>query len=417
MRRILVLAFLGLLVFQGAYSLDIFEDDIEDHQAQTCFNGSIITREPLKQVLAENPQIKCLQVSPEYPFHFIPFPVTNHSKEQVIFSLEDPIFEEKALSKVGEIAKQQPAEGNFLPTFILTIPNGCVYSEAGWVFVNDKMIEELTWKSNELGLKGLSKARGDAITYIPGRVAVITQRGEGCYFHWISEVLSRLAMLEMSGVEYDYLYVSTRKPFMRESLALWGVDSRKIITPEQAECIQAEELIVPSLVSKIDKGYTRYASYAPDYLLTYVKHKLLNNLDQLNIENPFYQERIFISRKDSQVRRATNEDSVIEILQAKGFKSYELTKLSFIQQLQLFSSAEMIIGAHGAGLVNTLFCQEGTKVIELFQARGSATYWFMSQMFGLNHFCVKTTNLTTNSNGFIDTEIPLNIIQDIADRL
>jgi capsular polysaccharide biosynthesis protein len=49
-----------------------------------------------------------------------------------------------------------------------------------------------------------------------------------------------------------------------------------------------------------------------------------------------------------------------------GFKTIELGSLSFAEQVSLFASAKVIIGPHGAGLANLVFCRKGTTVIELF---------------------------------------------------
>lgn len=337
--------------------------------------------------------IKYTACKKQAPFNFEPFPLS-----------------------VAE--KFQPHQGSFNETFILTIKNGRVCTSAGWVIINNNLIQELIWKNKQLGLKHFQNTAFENVKKITGRVAVITQRGDTCYFHWITEVLGRLALLEMSGIEYDWLYVSTKKPFMKESLALWGVDLNKIIEPtDDTIYIEAEELIVPSLVSKVSVGYTRFASYVPDYVINYIQQKLsLLAEKQLAISHSF-SKRIFISRKDSVVRQTINEDEVFELFKAKGFERYNLSDLSFIEQIELFQHAEMIVGTHGAGLTNTIFCKPGTLVIELFQARGSATYWYISQMLGLRHLCVKTTEFDTLKNGFLDTEISLSIIEEIVREL
>ena len=42
-----------------------------------------------------------------------------------------------------------------------------------------------------------------------------------------------------------------------------------------------------------------------------------------------------------------------------------MSSLSFLEQISLFSEAEIIIGLHGAGLSNLMFCQPNTKVVEI----------------------------------------------------
>jgi capsular polysaccharide biosynthesis protein len=75
-------------------------------------------------------------------------------------------------------------------------------------------------------------------------------------------------------------------------------------------------------------------------------------------------QRIFISRK--QRRRVINEDELVAVLTKFGFKSIAPESLSVAEQVSLFAAAEVVIGAHGAALTNTVFCSPGTKVIEIF---------------------------------------------------
>ena len=65
-------------------------------------------------------------------------------------------------------------------------------------------------------------------------------------------------------------------------------------------------------------------------------------------------------------RNLVNEREVFGFLQKEGFERYELTRLSVKDQIRLFSSASFVIGPHGAGIGNIIFCQEGTKVLEIF---------------------------------------------------
>jgi capsular polysaccharide biosynthesis protein len=58
--------------------------------------------------------------------------------------------------------------------------------------------------------------------------------------------------------------------------------------------------------------------------------------------------------------------------------------MTAVDQILLFQSAEFVIGAHGAGLSNLLFCEPGTKVIELMPSVEFRSYfWFISQKLDL----------------------------------
>jgi capsular polysaccharide biosynthesis protein len=100
--------------------------------------------------------------------------------------------------------------------------------------------------------------------------------------------------------------------------------------------------------------------------------------------NSTEKKRIYIRRKWSRI--ITNESDLWEILKPYGFIKVELETLSVADQAQLFSSAEVIVGAHGAGLVNLTFCKPGTKVIEIFSPTYiTPLYWAISSFGNLKH--------------------------------
>lgn len=373
------------------------EPSFVDHESLSCEEQMVDPKKvqfvSVYEFLKMHSEVKYTTVMPALPFNFDPYPLS-------------------------VLPDQQPHQGSFNETFIVTIPHGRVCSKSGWVVVDNSFFTELIWKYPQLGLKDFTKTKFENVQKVTGRVVVLAQRGGYCYFHWITEVLGRLAMIEMSGIEYDYVYVPTYKPFMKDSLILWGVDPSKIIEADDINYIEADELIVPSLVSKIDLGYTKFASYVPPYIVQYVKDKLVRKAQEHNGACDV-SKRVFITRKDAPnlLRQTTNEDEVFALFEAQGFKRYSLSELSILEQILLFQNAEIVVGCHGAGLTNILFCEPGTQIIELFQARGSATYWYISQMLGLRHTCVKTVDFDVVKNGFIDTEIPLSIIVDVIAHL
>ena len=77
----------------------------------------------------------------------------------------------------------------------------------------------------------------------------------------------------------------------------------------------------------------------------------------------------------------------MEVLTKYGFVKVELESLSVAEQVQLFSSAEVIIAAHGAGLTNLTFCQPGTTVLEIFpRSYIRHYYWTISTLAKLNYY-------------------------------
>ena len=95
-------------------------------------------------------------------------------------------------------------------------------------------------------------------------------------------------------------------------------------------------------------------------------NKYYINIIEKNSTNDETNDKIYISREDSNNRKIINEDELVSNLKKIGFKSITLSKLDIFKQMQLFRNAKVIVGYHGAGFVNILFSKRNTKVIELF---------------------------------------------------
>jgi len=318
---------------------------------------------PVKELIQKEPSVQYQQCFGEVPFSLEPF-LLNSS---------------------------YPNNGKFNECFILTVQHGSAFSECGFTLINNNFIQEMIWAGQDVLLDCVKPVKENQVIKVAGRVAVISQMGFWTYPHWLNEVLGRLALLEMHNVEYDYLYVPQRASFMKETLILWGIDPKKIIIPtSESFCVQADELIVPSLLINTDVGFKHIGLYIHPLTLDYVSNKLLNAAKKIGTDKEFCK-KVFISRKDAtNARRITNEDEVFALFQAKGFERYDLCKLSVVEQILLFNNAEILVGEHGTGLVNIMFCKPGTKVIELFHVLLDSSFWYLAQIKKLDYVPIKT---------------------------
>ena len=251
---------------------------------------------------------------------------------------------------------------------------------------------------------------------IDGTVAVLAGLSGNVYFHWMVDILPRVEILLSSGVnleEIDWFLVnSCQQSFQRETLKALGIPDSKIIESDRHPYIQAKQLIVPSF-----PGYLGWLSPRGLKFLRQVffkdfshKHDLHNsttktvlsgiqnlsnhakNLSQTGVslsDRKSYPERIYISRSKCSYRRVINEENVIEILSGFGFVSVLLESMNLDEQIALFARAKVIISPHGSGLTNIMFCEPGTKVIELVSPNYIRHYyWAISQQLNLEHYYV-----------------------------
>ncbi len=261
-----------------------------------------------------------------------------------------------------------------------------------------------------------------AVEQIPGRVAVLSGLSSHIYYHWLFDVLPRFKILQKgisaalgetlslqkSLEQIDYFVVnSLSQPFQKETLAALGVPLEKVIESDRTPHIQAEELLVPSFAGHMD--------WVPPSSIDFLRQIFLRPPPTAAVRIPINlfptsnastsalstahsslpkdvkktppTNRIYISRSNAKYRHIFNEDAVVALLSQYGFVSVALETLSVAQQATLFSEAEAIIGAHGSGLTNLVFCSPGTVVVELFSPYYLRTdYWMISQYLQLHHY-------------------------------
>ena len=109
---------------------------------------------------------------------------------------------------------------------------------------------------------------------------------------------------------------------------------------------------------------------------------------------------VYVSRNDSVSRRVSNEDSLLEALQIDGrTRGYGLVVVNcepnstWCRQenndpSQVFAAANVVLGPHGSGLANIIFCKHGTAVIEITLQDTMLFYTHMSAALGLRHLSV-----------------------------
>ncbi|MBI2352787.1 glycosyltransferase family 61 protein [Candidatus Dependentiae bacterium] len=403
-----------------------------------------LTLSSLHDLMKKNKEIEYIKCYGAQHFEYPPFP----------------------LSKFPEL---QPNKGIFAPTFITKIPHGQVCSVYGWIKIDNHIITDFIPTCHPLGfsLLYLKQQSFSNLKKIKGKVAVITSKLDIYYSHWMFNILGRLALLESQGIEYDWLYVATDKPYMKQSLALWGVDPKKILDPLKEHIfIEADELIVPCQVGvrmpqpyQYPLNWIPLEIYAPKWNLDLQSIKLVPNIklptDQLpspeisqnhyflnwtplcaiyfdpiilshiqskflsHLQNksfPNFSQKIFVSRKDTQFRNMINEDEIFSLFQPYGFVRYSLSKLPLLEQIALFHNAKIIVAAHGTGLTNLIFCKPETTVIEIFQTKSDCSLFYLSNILNLKHHCIQTMDFNEDIEGNTSTTVPSFIIQDFIKK-
>jgi len=348
-----------------------------------------------------NPDAEIVQCTQNYSYNFKQY----------------PLYQEHMQSRF-------PNQGIFRDTYIISTPNGVanLYEDTYWgvpglVFINDCFIKECQIKNISPFWYGRTDTISINSTPLPieldGSVAISWHLFPNCYGHFILDVLCQLALLEIHNIQYDYLCIPCSHPFMQDLLDLWGIDSDKIIPFEHNIQIKADKIIVPTAVTQTPQVIW-FTNYTMDFLIKYVREKLLKNINQKAI-NQNFSKKIFISRKDSKLRSIANEDQIFKEFETRGFQRYELSRLSIEEQILLFSNADEIVSFVGSGSTNIIFSKPGTKYIELIQTMVDATFFFLADIIQLEYYYIDDSTYNDfvsgnqNSSG---REFSLEKIQD-----
>ncbi len=268
------------------------------------------------------------------------------------------------------------------PTFVAQIPKGRVFGESGSILTPcDRLLGDISIEHRSTiekhGLFTLWKL--PAVHSLKGTAAVLSTQGSDVYFHWMFDVLPRLELLRLSGINFDdidyFIFSSYHLPFQIQTLSQLGIPEHKIVTNRELTHIMADNLIVPSWASQPGE--------IPKWVCQFLRRTFLST-NNTNLSATL--KKIYISRAKATHRKVINEEKLVDKLEEIGVESVILESKSMEEQTQCFASAHQIIGPHGAGLSNLVFCSPGTKVIEVFSPNYVEThYWVLSNALDLDY--------------------------------
>lgn len=192
---------------------------------------------------------------------------------------------------------------------------------------------------------------------------------------WI-DVISKFRLVEKrwSTNFANYCFILANKSPYLEKICKALFPDVKIVVMPKGETWHFKHLIVPSL-SNSDDGVI-----VPP-LAQWLRH--FKGLPKLKEIKP--DKKIVVLRPGATSRRITNSDELL--LKLKGWHTVSLETMSIEDQMRVFAESTHVLAAHGAGLTNLLWCNPGTKVIEI-QDRNmlhKKVYPLLSYHLGLKH--------------------------------
>lgn len=272
--------------------------------------------------------------------------------------------------------------------FLCKLNNAKIYSSWGFYFTNDnKLIKETMPFERILSLYGelggrfaFYRLRFKKKTNL--NVFSLQSVWNVCFGHWIHETLPKLFILKDLGyidkIDAIILGDGCNSKFHKDSLAIFGVDKKKIIYISDETEILCKSLYLSSFPSR----NTHY----PDIWVCNKYRELSKELIK-NYDITKFPKKIYLSRKNVKTRKILNEDKLMEILSKLGYKMICPEDYSLQEQFCMFYNADKIISILGSGLTNLVCSKENISVLGIVpNIRQEDTYEYIVNTIGGKYF-------------------------------
>ena len=240
-------------------------------------------------------------------------------------------------------------------------------------------------------------------------IAVLSQGASGYnnYAHFLFDIVPKIKLISLAInlKKIDYFYFSKLNNYQKEILKRVGINEQKIIDSNKYRHLQSNKIIGVTHPNYIKGTISEAHSAIPKWIISYLKNVFLKRKQS---KTPY--KKIYIDRSDSKLKhcKIINNSDIKKFLKNKGFKILKLSKLKFDKQTNIFRNAKMIIGPHGAGLANLVFCKKNTKVVEIKpRDHPNKVYERICDINKLRYNLIKLKHIRTSNKGdmFLKKEI------------
>jgi hypothetical protein len=275
---------------------------------------------------------------------------------------------------------------NYPETGVMIIRDALVLGSDGWVFTKQGMWfsqssrNKNPWRWNDL------PGSFPPAKQLKGRTLSIASDWGVNYAHFLLDCLGRYAVFLKAGFTHrdvDYIYCTTPPTaFARKLLFDLGIPPEKLIFSDRFPLIQAEELLAPSCPAQ--------HGAPPAWVIDFLRKSFVANA-------PGNGGRLYVPRDGS--RKIANEAELMIIMKRYGFRFFDYRTDDAVG---IFSGCDTVVGPHGAGLVNALFCKPGTDLLELTPSDHCFPFYYtLAESAGLRFSYLPCKSLGTREAGAV----------------
>ena len=220
------------------------------------------------------------------------------------------------------------------------------------------------------------------------------------YYHWVVDTLPRLFAVRELLPEAVVLLPRNARRYQYESVGFFG--PKEVLELTKHTYIRPGNLVLPRPVAdsgKHDGPLLRGMSNFIGSCVDAVSPAITSG------------ERVYVSRSRQKVRRISNEQEVVALLQQHGFSVVHFEDMSFPEEVAVMRRARIVVSNHGANLTNTLFMQEGSRLLELnCEDDPNFSYWSLATNLNLLYYY----QLCPKASAAPDPDNSADIVVDLA---
>ena len=292
-----------------------------------------------------------------------------YGKIKLLDHNHESFFKTKKIDKINISGKNYEVEKN-----VYEIKNARVYTdlvEHVAIIKDNFIIPKISYQqiNNELKDPSFNKVLVSGTNRfkkkIKGNILSLLQGSSGNnYFHFLFDIIPKIILLEKKNLlkDINLFLLPNIKDWQKTILSSFGIGEKQLLNSNIFRHVEAEKIYAVDHPWYM-KGFVNYEiKNIPEWVVFSLREKFLNYSKKIPIA-----EKIFIDRSDSLYNhcKLTNNKEIIDFLTENNFKSYQVSKLNFFEQVYLFKNAKIIVGPHGAAFSNIIFSDPGLKIIEL----------------------------------------------------
>lgn len=246
---------------------------------------------------------------------------------------------------------------------VIELPADWQLTGQGWpISPAGRVLTTTTWFGDESKRANPPASHGQPIRIDGTAFSLLSDFAQVNYYHFLIDALGRYAIYENLSDQLPEIdcFICPR-PFS-DRLTRWidalGIPASRVVLADENDRFVCQRIVAPTF-----PGRKRdMAAWVPAFWRDRLQGTLSSG-----------ERRLYVSRKTG-ARAVRNSDEVETRLAREGFEIIEPAQVA--DAPVLFSEARIVIGAHGAGLTDGIFCPPGTTLVELVPSDHVFPYYY-----------------------------------------